>query len=79
MAKVLQQALQNYKRGMRKRDYPACTTEKEFHYWTLLEAESRTQPIRRFYCRDCSVAYKEQMVAAGRCYQSDVNIEKIID
>jgi len=79
MAKALQQALKNYREHMEGREFPACATEAEFDAWKLHERELPTQPIRQFFCRDCSPAYKLQMVKEGRCPQSTVDISKIVD
>ena len=79
MARALQQALSNFTEHMRENETPACFTTEEFRAWKLHEEEIKTLPLRAFVCRDCTVVYQKEMLAQGRCFQSNVDISKIID
>jgi len=79
VARELQLALKNYREHMEEREFPACFTEEEFSAWKLHEAEIPTQPIRRFACRDCTRVYQKEMTIQGRCPNSSINIEKVVD
>jgi len=78
MAKILQKSLIEYKVHMQERNHPSCTTEKEFKAWKVLESELHTQPIREFFCRDCSVEYQSKMIKEGKCALS-VSVANILD
>jgi len=79
MSKILQNAVDNFIDHMQGRDVPACFTEKEFRSWLVHESEIKTQPLRGFICRDCSVVYADQMRKEGRCFQKGIMIEKVFD
>ena len=77
MAHILQAALQAHKEYFEVNDSPLCFTEKEWKTWQLHEEEAPTLPVRRFICRDCSVAYQREMVKQNKCFmrQWDSEIE----
>jgi hypothetical protein len=79
MAKVLQDAIRNFSEHMQARDHPACFTEKEYIAWKKHEIDMPTVPIRGFVCRDCSPEYQRRMTLEGRCVNSSIQLEKIVD
>ena len=65
--KVLQEAYDNFLKGMEGRDYPKCfESKKQYESWYEVETIAHTK-TRMFPCRDCTPEYRELMVAEGRC------------
>jgi hypothetical protein len=79
MARVLQLAVDNFRKHMQDNAVPLCFSKKEFKSWKLHETELHTQPVHGFVCRDCTSSYQSKMTAAGRCFNSMIPLEKIID
>lgn len=76
--KILQKAITNYFDGVKNDITPKCFNDmKEYSQWVTLEADSHTEP-RQFPCRDCNVAYQDEMKSLGRCYIPSIPVAKII-
>lgn len=77
--KILQDAVDNFRTHMKGREYPSCfESKKQYDAWRTHELEAPTQPVRCFICRDCTKSYRNQMIDEGRCFNSDVNVIKIL-
>lgn len=67
------------------RDYPPCfDSQKQYADW--LEANAGYSPRERpdfpkepNYCRDCSQAYKDRMVAENRCIFPEIIFKQVRD
>lgn len=78
MSRHLEIAIVNFNRHMKERKFPSCfQTEKDFLVWSELEDLAPTKVCRKLVCRDCCAAYQKQMTEAGRCFNAEVDIEKI--
>lgn len=74
--KALQIAIKAYYKKQNN-SHPSCfDTKKEYMQWIQLEADAPTEP-RKFPCRDCTSCYQKEMISAGRCYISEVDVSKI--
>jgi hypothetical protein len=78
--KLLDIAQTAYLDSMDKRSFPACFTgSRQFENWQAVESIAHTKP-RALPCRDCTVDYHRQMVAAGCCALAGIpKITRIMD
>jgi len=67
-------AAENFIRSMEGREYPLCFSKKEFESWSMLEDESKTKPVRKFVCRDCTLPFQARMVSENRCINPKLNV-----
>jgi uncharacterized protein YlaI len=76
--KELNVAVKNFQIAMKKSEIPSCFDSKEeYDFWLEGEKELPTQPIRHFICRDCTLSYQKTMITKGRCFNAEVDIQKI--
>jgi hypothetical protein len=71
--KILDTAQEKYLDHMGNRRFPSCfESPDQFETWQEVESIAHTKP-RALPCRDCTVAYHEEMVSAGRCAVAGVS------
>lgn len=76
--KQLTVAVKNFRQAMRDVKVPPCfNSEVEYLFWVEGEKEAQTQPVRKFFCRDCTTEYQKKMIAEGRCLNAEIDLQKI--
>lgn len=76
--KQLTVAVKNFRTATRDVKFPLCfENEIEYLFWLDGEKEVPTQPIRKFICRDCTLSYQKEMIAQNRCFNSEIDLQKI--
>lgn len=60
--------------------YPKCfNSEKEWKAWVVLARRTRLVDPCLSFCLDCSVAYRDDMIAEGRCEYPDTYFETVLN
>ena len=63
---------------MARSSFPLCfCSRRQYELW--MEAARNSDPAGSSYCTDCTPAYQEQMLAAGRCAYPDVWFDRDVD